>query len=276
MLRRCARLARQAVGRFREAGGDRLAAALAYHSIFSLAPLFMLGAVLSTMLLGREAVRQHLLDFAGGLLGGEAAAAIEPWLLAAHRPRAGAVTTLVGLGTLLFGASRLFLVLQDALDAVYRVPARRRGLRGYLRRRALAFCLVLAALAVVVAAPLLGAALSWLGRYERAATAALLAGEALLFALVFRLVPAMRLRWRYVVGGGAVAAALMAAAQAVFGLYLQRVAWRSVYGASASLVALLVWVYVCAQILLLGAAFVQAFAGRCEGDPMKGSDPVAR
>ncbi|MBI4424510.1 MAG: YihY family inner membrane protein [Elusimicrobia bacterium] len=255
-------VSRLALRRYSEERADRLAAALAYHSIFSLAPLFMLAVVVSTHLLGRVDIQGRLLGLTETFLGTDAVSAVEPWLRSARRPGAGLATTVVGLLTMLFGASRVFIVLHDALNAIYRVPPRRRGLRGFLHRRLLAVLAALAILALLAAAPAVGAAVAWLGEYQWPAAALGLAAATFVFATIYRYAADARVPWRPALAGGAATAGAFLALQSLFALYLRRLGFASVYGASASLVALLLWLYLSSQLLLLGAALVRVHSDR--------------
>lgn len=244
--------------RFRGQRAERLAAAIAYYSLFSLAPLFMLAVAASTALLGRANVREHLLELTAGFLGEEAATVVEPWLKAAHRPGAGAVTSLFSVLIMLFGASRVVLALQDALRSIYGAAPHASRLRAWVMPHASAVVFVFGITLLLAAAPPLAAALAWVGKYEQAGAAAWLLVQTALFWLLFRSVPGSRARPRDLLAGAFVTATLFSAAQSAVAWYLSRFGRTSVYGASASLVALLIWIYVASQIILFGAAVVHA------------------
>lgn len=247
-----------ALRRFRSEKAERMAAALAYYSVFSLAPLFMLAVSVSTLLVGREAVRGSILEFTAGLLGAQAAEVVEPWLKSAYRPGAGALTSLAGLGAMLFGASRVVLALQESLRAIYGAPRPSSRLRAWVMPRASAAILVLSVLLLLAAAPPLGAALAWLGRYEWAAAVSWLALETMLFFLLLRSVPGSGATRLDVLEAALLTAGLFSGAQSGVAWYLGRFGRTSIYGASASLVALLLWIYIASQIVLFGAALVWA------------------
>ena len=254
---------------------SRLAAALSYYTIFSVAPLLIIAVAVAGLVFGREAATHQLAAQAEGLLGAQGAEAIQTLLEHAGRTGAGIVATVVGVGTLLLGASGAFAQLQDALNTIWEVkPKAGRGLKGMLRDRFLSFSLVLVIGFLLLVSLVISAALAALGKYLSEAlplSSAMIQGlnfaisfaaTTFLFALIFKVLPDARIRWRDVWIGAAVTALLFSAGRLLIGLYLGRSSVGSAYGAAGSLVALLVWIYYSAQILLLGAEFTQVYASR--------------
>jgi membrane protein len=208
-------------------------------------------------------------------LGPQAAEAIQGMLQSAGKTGAGIVATAVGVGTLLLGASGAFAQLQDALNTIWEVkPKAGRGVRGMLRDRFLSFSLVLAIGFLLLVSLVLSAALAAVGKYLAGilpVSSALMQGlnfalsfavTTFLFALIFKVLPDVRIRWRDVWIGAAVTALLFSVGRFLIGLYLGRSSVSSAYGAAGSLVVLLVWIYYSAQILLLGAEFTQVYASK--------------
>jgi membrane protein len=195
----------------------------------------------------------------------------------------GIVSSIVGIVVLLFGASGVFGELQAALNTVWEVqPKPDRGLWGMIKDRFFSFTMVLGVGFLLLVSLLLSAALSAVGRFlsER-----LPGGEALwqvlnfvislgvvtsLFALIFKVVPDVKIEWRNVWIGAAVTALLFTLGKFLLGLYLGKASFASMYGAAGSLVVLVVWVYYSAQILFLGAEFTQVYA-RHNGSNMRPS-----
>jgi membrane protein len=164
------------------------------------------------------------------------------------------------LTTLVFGASNFFLHLQDALNIIWQAPPAKPGLlRRVLKRRVLSFALVMLVPVLLLTGPLISAVLSWLGKTQGSTIVVSLIVETVIFALVFKVLPDIPVPWQDVWVGALFTAALFTVGQTILGFYLNHVAARSVYGAAGSLVALLIWVHASAQMLLLGAEFIQVY-----------------
>jgi len=253
--------------------GPRMGAALAYYTLFSLAPLLLIVVSVAGLVWGGEAVRGELVDQLEGLLGPTGAATIEGMLKSVAWPVGGWFSTLLGLGLMLVGATTVFAELQDALDTIWRVPARPlQGWWHWLRARLLSFGLILGLSFLLLVSLLLGAAMSaaevwwkpWFGPWLYVAGVAnMVISQGLVvavFALIFKWMPRARIAWRDVLLGALVTAGLFELGRTVIGFYLRKSGVASGFGAAASVVALLVWVYFSAQILLIGAEFTWAYA----------------
>ncbi len=253
--------------------GPRMGAALAYYTLFSLAPLLLIVVSVAGLVWGGEAVRGKLVDQLEGLLGPTGAATIEGMLKSVAWPVGGWFSTLLGLGLMLVGATTVFAELQDALDTIWRVPARPlQGWWHWLRARLLSFGLILGLSFLLLVSLLLGAAMSaaevwwkpWFGPWLYVAGVAnMVISQGLVvavFALIFKWMPRARIAWRDVLLGALVTAGLFELGRTAIGYYLRSSGVVSGFGAAASVVALLVWVYFSAQILLIGAEFTWAYA----------------
>lgn len=253
--------------------GPRMGAALAYYTLFSLAPLLLIVVSVAGLVWGGEAVRGELFDQLATLLGASAASTVETMLKTVAWPVGGWLNTVLGLGLMLVGATTMFAELQDALDTIWRVPARpMQGWLNWVRARLLSFGVILGLSFLVLVSLLLDAVMSaaqtwwqpWFGDWLRiAALANTLVSQGLVvavFALIFKWMPRARIAWRDVLLGALVTAGLFALGRYGIGAYLQRSGVASGFGAAASVVALLVWVYFSAQILLIGAEFTWAYA----------------
>ncbi|HYR95262.1 MAG TPA: YihY/virulence factor BrkB family protein [Candidatus Binatus sp.] len=265
---------REVVQRWQRDNATTQGAALAYYTLFSVAPLLVLVIILAGLVLGRAAAQGQVFTHIQDLVGPDTARTVEEMVRRASTPRAGIVPTVVSLAAVLFGASSLIGQLRGSLNHIWGVSARGGGVRGMIRQRAIALgviggigLLLLAsmALSAVLAAvqqivtqhlPLLGPLLVWAD-----AGLSLLVAIAF-FALVFRFVPDTPLGWRELWPGAAMTALLFTVGKSLIGLYLGRAATTSIYGAAGSLVLLLLWVYYSAQILLLGAVFTGVYARR--------------
>jgi membrane protein len=254
---------------------SRLAAALAYYSLLSLAPLLVITVAVAGLVFGQDAARGRLTAELSTLLGSEAAAGVQAVMASAQSPESGFVSTLVGVVTLFIGASGMFAELQAALNTVWEVaPKPGRGFFGELKSRFLSFAMVISVAFLLLTSLVLSAVLSIVGS---AAAPLLPGGETVwqianfgvsfavvtgLFALIFKYVPDVEIRWADVWIGAAVTALLFTLGKLVLGLYLGHAAVGSSYGAAGSLIVLVVWVYYAAQILFFGAEFTQVQARR--------------
>jgi membrane protein len=246
----------------------RLGAALAYYSLFSLAPLLLIAIAVAGLIFGEQAARGEVFHQVQSAVGPTAAAALEGLLKSAARGTT--LATVVGGVLALFGASGVFVELQDALNTIWRVPPpKRSGLWDAIRSRLLSFAVVLGTGLLLLASLVATAALAapsgtldsitslpggaWLWQGVNFLLSFVL--MALLFALIFKVLPDAAIAWRDVWLGAAVTALLFSLGKYAIGLYLGRTGVTSVFGAAGSLIALLVWIYYSAQILLFGAEF---------------------
>lgn len=262
-------------------GASRLAASLAFYTLLSLAPLLIIVVAVAGMALGPEAARGQISNELGQLVGPQAAKGIEAVLASARSPTGGAVGTIVGVIVLFIGASGVFGELQYALNHIWEVQAKPgRGILGEVKDRFFSFSMVLGVAFLLLVSLVLSALLSAAGR---SFASALPGGELLwqaanfvfsfamitaLFALIFKYVPDVEIRWSDVWVGAAMTALLFTIGKSLLGVYLGKASFDSSYGAAGSLVVLVVWVYYSAQILFLGAEFTQVQA-RHRGRPLK-------
>ena len=248
-------------------------AALAYYTLFSMAPLLLIAISVAGLVFGAEAARGEIFVQLQGLLGVAGALAVQQLLESVNRPAGGLAATLLGLLLMLVGATTVFAELQDALDHIWRAPARPAG--GWwalLRARLLSFGLILGLGFLLVVSMLFGAALAalqkgwtpWLASWQVTLsilnTVSGFVFVTVVFAMIYKVMPRVRIHWSDVWLGSIVTATLFSVGRALIGAYLSTGAVASGFGAAASLVAVLVWVYYSAQIFLLGAEFTWAFA----------------
>ncbi len=267
----------------------RLAAALAYYALFSLAPLLVVAIGVAGFFFGREAARGELVAQFTSLIGRAGAEAVENLLASSGSPAKGATAALLGLVTLLIGASGVFGELQDAMNSIWNVaPKPNAGWKTFLRRRFFSFSMVLGTGFLLLVSLLLSAATVAASRHftfdSTFAQAAWSVASALfglllpcvLFALIFKFVPDAEIAWRDVWVGAVLTATFFALGRAAIGYYLGSSALDSAYGAAASLVAVVVWVYYSSQILFLGAELTQVLARRRTGRTQQPPKPGAR
>jgi membrane protein len=259
---------------FREWSGDRaprMGAALAYYTVFSLAPVLVIAIGVAGIFFGQRTVEGRLMEEIRGLLGPEGADAIRAIIENAASDQSGGVlATLMGIAALIFGASGAFVELQDALTTIWDVKPKSRGLLGMLKDRFLSFTLVVGIGFLLLVSLVISAALAAIGSITGQYVSPLLLHGVnfvisfgvitVLFAMIFKILPDAKIAWRDVWLGAAVASLLFSAGKFAIGLYLGKSGMASAYGAAGSLVIVLVWVYYSAQILFLGAEFAQVYA----------------
>lgn len=253
----------------------RLGASLAYYTLFAIAPVLLVALAIAGMAFGADAARGEMVDQLDQLIGREGAQAVQGLLEGASQRRAGLLATVLGSITFVVAATGAFLELQAALNTIWRVkPNPSANFTAFVADRVRSFGLVVAIgfllmVSLVVSAAL--AALSgWLGRRSPSipllwSTVNVLVSVVVttaLFALLYRFLPDVRLRWRDVITGAFVTAVLFTFGQQLIGLYLGQSGVASSYGAAGSVMVLLLWVYYSAQILLLGAEFTRVYAQR--------------
>jgi membrane protein len=258
-------------------GTERQAAALAFYTLFSLAPILMVVTAAFGFVFGQDSVQAQLQAQLPVLVGPEIAATVLDLVQRGDRPGAQALTALVGFGTLLLAASRAFQQLQGALDAIWEAhggaPARG-AIQRTLQRRALAFGLVLSVGLFVLLSLVLGAvleaSLAWAAHWMPASAAVgpwvndltTLGVMTVAFGAIYRLLPSRAEDPRALAIGAVVTAALFTAGKHGIAAWLGRSGAGSAYGASGSLVVLLLWLYYSAMLVLGGAELTQAVARR--------------
>lgn len=265
------------------------AAALAYYTVFSLAPLLLIAIAIAGAFFGEEAVRGEIIGQVQGLVGVQAAEVIQTMLQNTQKPGAGGgAATVVGIGTLLLGASGVFGQLQDALNTIWGVkPKPGRGIWSFFQSRFLSFAMVLVIGFLLLVSLVLSTTLATVTYLLSNAIPILAAlGRAfnflfsfsiitLLFASIYKFLPDVEVPWKHLWVGSAVTALLFTIGQSLLSLYLGTGTVGSTYGAAGSLVVLLVWVFYSAQILLIGAEFTQVYA-KFRGSPIRPSKHAVR
>jgi membrane protein len=253
---------------------SRLAAALSYYTIFSLAPLLIIAIAIAGFFFGEEAATGEIVFQVQGLVGKDGAEVIQTVIENAAKPtNNGLLASLVSVGILLFGASGVFTELQDALNTIWEVkPKLNLGFIKIVRKRFLSFAMVLVIGFLLLVSLLMSALLTGISNY----TVTLLPGNdliwqivnnifsftviALLFAMIFKFLPDVKITWRDVSVGATITALLFVFGKSLIGLYLGNNSFSSTYGAAGSIIIVLVWTYYSAQILFFGAEFTQVYA----------------
>lgn len=250
----------------------RLAAALAYYAIFSLAPLVVIIVSVAGLTFGSEAVEGEIVHRTRAVLGGAGARTVQDIVASARRPTASLLAAAAGFAVLLFGASRVFVQLSDAMNTIW--ESEHRGVRATVRNRLVGFLMVAASGAVLLlgvftqtlvaaARGLVEHTIPWLVPLLTALDWTLsFALTALLIGAVFRYLPRADVGWGDVWPGAVLTTFLFLAGRFAIGLYLRWGAMESVYGAAFSVIVLLLWVYYIAQIVFFGAEFTRIYTRR--------------
>ncbi len=269
------RMFRSALKAWWDDDAPRLGASLAYYTLFAIAPILLVATAIAGMVFGAEAVRGEIVGQLDHLIGREGARAVQSLLEGASLRRTGILATVVGSITFLVAATGAFLELQSALNTIWRVkPNPGTNFKAFVLDRVRSFGLVVAIGFLLLVSLTVTAALTalntWL--FSLSPANALLSNivntllsivvTTGLFALLFRFLPDVRLRWRDVTTGAMVTAILFTIGQQVIGLYLGQSTIASSYGAAGSMMILLLWVYYSCQILLFGAEFTRVWAAR--------------
>lgn len=266
----------------------RLSAALAYYTVFSLAPLLIVVVAVAGLVFGASQAQSQILNQLSGLVGPSGADLIKSLLENANRPAAGILATIFGLIMIVLGATGVFGELKDSLNTIWNVaPKPDRGWMGMIRDRVLSFAMLLAIGFLLLVSLVLSAGLSafgsWfsshLGSWELLAQALDIIISfvvvALLFAILFKFLPDVKIAWRDVWLGAIVTALLFTIGKFLIGFYLGNSNVTSPYGAAGSVIVLLIWVYYSAQILFFGAEVTQVYAYSYGSGVQPASDAVA-
>ncbi len=267
-----------------------MGAALAYYTMFSIAPLLLIVISVAGLVFGVEAARGEIVGQLHGLMGQQGAEALQGLLESVNKPAEGVTATLIGAILLVIGATTVFGELQDAMDRIWRAPKRHKGgLWSLLRARLLSFGMIMGVGFLLIVSLVVSAGLAALEKlwqplftgWEIFANVVNFMASfvfiTLLFAMIYKFMPRVRVDWTDVWIGAAVTALLFTIGKFLIGLYIGKSGMTSGFGAAGSLVAVLVWVYYSAQIFLMGAEFTWAYAltfGSRKEQPLPVAAPV--
>jgi membrane protein len=250
-----------------------MGAALAYYTIFSLAPLLVIAIAIAGLVFGMKAAQGEITGQIEGLIGADAAKAVQTMIQAAHKPAHSAIASVVGVLALLVGASGVLSEMQDALNSIWRVNAdEKSGIWNFAKARLLTFGMVLGIGFLLLVSLLLSAVLAAIGKYVEGVLplpAAFLHSAdflfsllfiTVLFAMIFKLLPNARIAWSDVSVGAVVTSVLFTLGKFLIGFYIGRSVSASAYGAAGSLVIVVAWIYYSALLLYFGAEFTRVYA----------------
>ena len=255
-----------------------MGAALAFYTLFSIAPLLLIVLSIIGLIFGEEAARGEIVGQLQNLMGEQGAMAVQALLQNVNKPTEGMFATIVGVVLLLIGATTVFGELQNALDRIWRAPERAKssGWWNLIHMRLLSFGMILGIGFISMVSLLLSAGLSAVSKWwapilnnaENDWIVLLTIMNALLsflittamFALIYKLMPRVKIAWKDVLIGSVITSILFTVGKILIGVYIGTSAIASGYGAAGSLLVLLVWVYYSAQVFLMGAEFTWVYS----------------
>ena len=266
-------LLKDTFSRWREDEAPRMAAALSYYTAFSMAPLLILAISIAGLVLGREAAEGKIVEQIGGLVGKQSAAAIQSMIQAANRPSKGILASVIGIVTLIAGATGVLSELKSALNKIWRTQESG-DLKEIIKKNFIFVGMLLVMGFLLTVSLILSAAVSALGKFcggfipmseliLHVADFVLSLGIiTAMFAAIYRFLPNTRIEWRDVWVGAAVTSFLFNVGKLGLGLYLGKSAVASSYGAAGAILILLLWVYYSGLIFYFGAEFTKLYADR--------------
>jgi len=269
---------------------SRLAAALSYYTAVSIAPLLVLLVMAIGLFFGKDSAQVQLVAQLRGTLGPQGAEVVQTVLESAEQPDIAGIAGILSLLTLLWGASNLFVELQDSLDTIWGVELKpRTGFKAIVLERFISFGMILVIGFLLLVSLVISAILSALSGVLQGFLPGMdlfwqvvnfvlsYVVTTLLFALIYKVLPDAKFAWHDVWMGAAVTALLFTIGKWLLGLYLGNASISSAYGAAGSLVVMLIWIYYSAQIFFFGAEFTQVYARRAgEGvEPDEKAQPIS-
>jgi membrane protein len=270
---------------------SRLAAALAYYTIFSIAPLLIIVIAIAGAVFGEDAARGEIVRQIEGFVGRDGAEFIEIAIKNASMPQVGTIASVISIVVLLLAATGLFVELQDSLNTIWEVqPRPGRAINNLIRKRFLSFLMVLGIGFLLLTSLVISAVLTAVTTYFTnllPGTESIVqlvnflisfAITTVLFGLIFKVLPDVKITWKDVLIGAAITSLLFSFGRFLLGQYIAISSFASAYGAAGSLVVILAWVYYTAQILFFGAEFTQVYARRYGTGlrPTKNAIPVTK
>jgi len=268
-------LLRAAYSEWSKDKAPRMGAALAYYTVFALAPLLIIAIAIAGLVFGVQAAQGEVSIQIEGLIGRDGANAIQTMIQSAHKPAHGGIASVVGVLALLLGASGAFSEMQDALNTIWHVKSEgRTRIRNLVKDRFLSFGMVLGIGFLLLVSLLLSALLAALAKYvgdllpipavllELADFLFSLLSITALFAMIFKLLPKITIAWSDVWAGAVLTSLLFTAGKFGIGFYIGKSVAASAYGAAGSLVIVVAWIYYSALLLYFGAEFTRVYANR--------------
>jgi membrane protein len=274
-----------------EDGPFQLAAALSYYTLFSLAPILIIAIAVAGLFFGHEAATNQIVHALQSLVGQESAKAVQEMIQnASSKPKTGIISTVLGIGVLIFGAGGVVGQLQSSLNRIWGVTSKPgRGIWSFMWERFVSLAMVLGVGFLLLVSLVITTILTHLTLY----IGSLIGGAAIiahlldivvsfgfvtiLFAMIYKFLPDVRIQWKDVWTGAALTSFLFTLGKFLIGLYLGTSGVTSSFGAAGSLITVLLWVYYSALIFFFGAEFTQIYASRYGSGvvPAENAVPIA-
>lgn len=278
-----AKLVKSTVNGWVDDKAPRLGAALAFYTLLSLAPMVVVIIAIAGFAVGSEQATDRLMWQVRDLVGPQGAEAIQGLLKSAHTASGGVLATVLGVLTLILGATGVVNELRDALNTIWKVPSKKaqsswRSAWSIVKERLFSFAMVVGIGFLLMVSLVVNAVLSAAGKFfshllptpewilQIVYTVFSFIVISILFAALYKFLPDITIEWRDVWVGAAVTSLLFSVGKLLIGLYLGKTSVANTYGAAGSLVIVLVWVYYSAQVFFLGAEFTCAYAHRHGSD----------
>lgn len=265
----------QIIDEYSDNKAPKLGAALAYYTVFSLAPLLVIAIAVAGLVFGPDAAAGRIYQEMQGLVGRQGAELLQTAIQKSYSTHAGILATILGVITLAIGATAVFIELQDSLDIIWKVkPVPQNAIWGFVKTRLISFALVVAMGFLLLVSLIISAGITALNSYMDSLgfvpvfvlqiinIVVTLAIIFALFALIYKVLPDVELTWKEVRFGALVTAVLFQVGKYLIGLYLGSSTISSTYGAAGSFAVLLVWIYYSSQILFVGAIITYVYAKR--------------
>jgi membrane protein len=274
-------LAKETVEAWNNDKAPRMGAAIAFYTVFSVAPVLIIVIAIAGLVFGQQAAQGRIVEEIASTIGAPAAEALQDLIKQINASGQSVPATIIGIVMLMFGATAVFVELQDALNTIWKVPPPKGwGIKEFILHRLVSFAIVVSTGFLLLVSLVISAGLAVLSKYLSAET---LPGGAwlwwlvnslislgvitLLFALIYKVLPDVHIPWRSVWVGALVTAVLFTVGKYLLSLYLGQKGVADGFGAAGSLVVLLLWVYYSAQVVLLGAEFTRVYTQKFSGQP---------
>ena len=276
------KLLADSVSQFIDDKGLKMAAALSYYTAFSIGPMLLIVISFVGLFFGEDNARVEIVGQANSLIGTDGANMLNTIIKGASNPSTGILAAVISVILLIFGAVSVFIELQESLNIIWGVKLKPgRGLRNFIRTRIVSFSMVIASSFILMVSLIADSLLTLINKYMGSLFPSIIPMAeiynyvasfiiiTLLFALIFKYLPNVRIAWKYVWIGATVTSFLFFIGKYLIGLYLGRSSYSSSYGAAASLIVLFVWIYYSGVILYLGAEITYVYRSRYGDKPLE-------
>lgn len=266
----------------------KMSAALSYYAAFSIGPMLIIIIAIAGFLFGEDAIRGQIFREMNSLMGNDGAVLLETIIKGASNTSTGIIATIISVLFLFIGSVGVFIELQESLNIIWGVEQKPgRGIRGFIKNRLNSFSLVIATSFVMMVSLVINSVMTILNNFlgktfnilfplaDILNNISSFIFVTILFALIFKYLPDVRLPWRYVRLGAVITATLFSLGKYLIGLYIGNSSYSSTYGAAASMIVLFVWIYFSGLILFFGAEFTQVYRSKFgDTEVLPGGDAI--